>query len=123
MKTHHASKIASTVTVFALALCFAGAAAAHGDPKQATDRTAAAAEGVVNVNTATAAQLTLLPGVGPSRAEAIIQARERRPFRALNELARVRGIGRATLQQLRPYVTMEGETTLNRSVPMSRNSR
>jgi len=78
---------------------------------------AAPAEGVVNVNTATANQLQLLPGVGGSRADAIIQARERRPFRAVQELRRVRGIGGATLRNLRPYLTVTGETTLSRRVP------
>lgn len=80
-------------------------------------------QGVVNVNTATAEQLALLPGVGPSRAQSIIEARQRRPFRRVNELIRVRGIGRATLQRLRPYVRVNGETTLNRSIPMRRAER
>ena len=99
--------------------CFAQSADARMDPKQATQQQSS--EGVVNINTATVAQLTLLPGVGPSKAEAIIAARERRPFRAVNELARVRGIGRATINRLRPYVTTNGETTLRRSIPMRRN--
>lgn len=123
MNSVYTRKITSTIIAFTLALCFAGAAAAQGDPKQASDSSSSSSEGVVNVNTATAAQLSLLPGVGPSRAEAIIRARERRPFRNVNELARVRGIGRATIIQLRPYVTTSGETTLNRSVPMRRRSQ
>ncbi len=98
----------------------ASVAEAHVVDKQATQATA---EGVVNVNTATATQLALLPGVGPSRADAIIRARQRRPFRTVNELARVRGIGRATLQRLGPYVSVTGETTLARSVPMARGER
>lgn len=123
MNNANARKLTSTIVAFALALCFAGAAAAHGDPKEAADRSSSSSEGVVNVNTATAAQLSLLPGVGPSRAEAIIRARERRAFRNVNELARVRGIGRATLIQLRPYVRTSGETTLDHSIPMRRRSR
>jgi competence protein ComEA len=76
--------------------------------------------GVVNVNTATNAQLQLLPGVGPSRAQAILEHRDREPFRRVEDLLRIRGIGRATLARLLPYVVVEGETTLTRPVPGGR---
>lgn len=62
------------------------------------------AQAVINVNTATAEQLDELPGIGPSRAAAIVTARSRRPFRRLADLLRVPGIGRATLERLAPYV-------------------
>lgn len=58
----------------------------------------------IDVNTATLEQLDALPGIGPSKAAAIIAARERRPFRRLNDLLRVPGIGRSTLQRLAPYL-------------------
>jgi competence protein ComEA len=80
----------------------------------------AAPSGVVNINTATAEQLQLLPGVGPSRAQAIIAYREQHPFRRAEDLVNVRGIGRATLNHLLPYVTVDGQTTLNRPVPSIR---
>jgi len=108
--------IVSMVGVFA-ALVVA-AQAAHADLGKESSGTQQASSGVVNVNTATAEQLTLLPGIGPSRAAAIIEARERRPFASVSDLVRVRGIGRAMLQRLTPYVTTQGETTLRRSVPM-----
>jgi len=73
--------------------------------------------GVVNVNTATAQQLQLLPGVGPSRAQAIIEQRERHPYRRPEDLLTIRGIGRATLNRMLPYLAVEGETTLTRPVP------
>ena len=83
---------------------------------RSTATSEAAASGVVNINTATAEQLSLLPGVGPTRARAIIAAREQRPFRAVRELQRVRGIGWAMVQRLRPYLTVSGETTLREAV-------
>lgn len=65
------------------------------------------AQAPINVNSATAEQLDQLPGIGPSRAAAIVAARTRRPFRRLTDLLRVPGIGRVTLQRLAPYVRFE----------------
>jgi competence protein ComEA len=55
----------------------------------------------VDINHATPAELTRLPGIGVTLAGRIVQAR---PFDALDDLARVRGLRRATLQRLRPLV-------------------
>ena len=61
----------------------------------------------IDLNTATAEQLQLLPGIGPSRAAAIIDNRTAMgPFRTVEDLARVRGIGPATVEGVRPYVTL-----------------
>lgn len=68
--------------------------------------------GTVNVNTATAEQLQLLPGIGEARAQAVIAARKRRGgFKQVEDLLEVKGIGEVSLEQLRPYVTVEGRTT------------
>jgi competence protein ComEA len=69
---------------------------------------------VLNINTAPAHQLVLLPGVGSKRAEAIIKLRARRPFRRAIQLRRVRGIGRRVFERLRPFLRVTGETTLMR---------
>jgi competence protein ComEA len=61
----------------------------------------------VNLNEATAAQLDTLPGVGPATAAAIIAYRTQHgPFRTVDGLGDVRGIGSAKLEQLRPLVTV-----------------
>lgn len=74
---------------------------------------ALAAEGKVNVNTATAQQLALLPHVGPSVAERIVEHRAKNgQFKSIEDLALVKGIGEKTLTQLKPYVAISGETTL-----------
>ena len=86
----------------------------------ATGETPEPPSGVVNVNTATLQQLQLLPGIGPSRAQAIVEYRERHPFRRAEDLLSIRGIGRATLNRMLPYVVVEGETTLTRPVPGGR---
>jgi competence protein ComEA len=64
--------------------------------------------GVINVNTATAAELDSLPGIGPSKATAIVEYREANgPFTSLNDLDKVSGIGPATLENLAALVTFE----------------
>jgi len=68
--------------------------------------------GHVNINQASAASLSLLPGVGPKRAEAIIRLRQKRPFRRAVQLRRVRGIGRRTLMKMLPYIRLKGPTDL-----------
>jgi len=62
--------------------------------------------GPVNLNTATAAELDTLPGIGPALADAIMQARAERPFTSVDDLRRVRGIGDARFEQLRDLVTV-----------------
>jgi competence protein ComEA len=62
---------------------------------------------LVNVNRATAAELEELPGVGPATAAAIVSDREEHgPFPTIDDLARVRGIGPAKLEQLRDLVAV-----------------
>jgi competence protein ComEA len=78
-----------------------------------------AAEGrrVVNVNSADAAQLALLPRVGPSVAQRIVDFRkENGPFKAPEDLMLVQGIGEKTFQLLKPWVAVSGETTLKEKV-------
>lgn len=60
----------------------------------------------VDVNRASLSELTELPGIGPSKAAAIIEEREIAPFKSIDDLARVRGIGDATLSELRDYITV-----------------
>lgn len=60
--------------------------------------------GLVNVNTATPAQLESLPGIGPALAQRIVEGR---PYHTIEDLLDVPGIGPATLEKLRPLVTTE----------------
>lgn len=63
----------------------------------------------INLNTATAAQLQNLPGIGPALAERIILYRqENGPFRSVTELKNVRGIGDDVIESILPYVSVGG---------------
>jgi competence protein ComEA len=59
---------------------------------------------LVDLNTADAATLDTLPGVGPVIAQRIVDARAKHPFSSVDELADVPGIGPALLAKLRPLV-------------------
>lgn len=68
----------------------------------------AGATSLVNLNTADAAALDTLPGVGPSTAEKIVADREANgPFGSIEDLGRVSGIGPKKLEQLRDLVCIQ----------------
>lgn len=71
------------------------------------------ASGRLNLNTATAAELMLLPGIGPAKAERVLTWRKRNgTFRRVADLRRVKGFGYRTVKRLEPYLDIKGETTL-----------
>lgn len=71
----------------------------------------AAGASLVNLNTATAADLEALPGIGPATAKRILEYREKSgPFKKLEELMNVRGIGEKAFLRLRPLVTIGSAT-------------
>lgn len=76
-------------------------------PAPTTSRRASPDDPVV-LNTATAEDLRRLPGIGQKRADAILALRTHLGrFRAIEELLKVKGVGRATLKRLRPLVRLE----------------
>ena len=66
----------------------------------------------VNVNTATQAELQTLDGIGPVKAKAIIDYRTKNgPFKSIDDLEKVTGIGQGTLKDIRKDVTLTGATS------------
>jgi competence protein ComEA len=79
------------------------------------------AAGVVNINTAESDQLQMLPRVGPALAQRIIGYREANgPFKAVEEIVAVKGIGETSLKKLEPYLVTSGATTLKEKVSLPR---
>ena len=62
--------------------------------------------GPIDLNRASAGQLTRLPGIGPKIARRIVDDRNQRgPFKSVDDLSRVRGIGKKTLERLGSKIT------------------
>lgn len=63
--------------------------------------------GRVNINTATAAELDTLPGIGPTTAQSIVDYRlQNGPFQAIQDIQNVPGIGPATYDGIKDYITL-----------------
>lgn len=77
-----------------------------------SSRTASADLGVgrLDINKATAAELEALPAIGPKTAQAIVEYRQANgPFRSVEDLLQVKGIGEATLARIRDLITVGPE--------------
>jgi competence protein ComEA len=61
----------------------------------------------VNINTATAAELEALSGIGPKTAEAIVEYREANgPFEGIEDVMAVPGIGEGTFEKIKDEITV-----------------
>lgn len=68
--------------------------------------------GVANLNTATAAQLNALPGVGDTAVKRILEHRQKAPFGRIEELVKVKGFGKKKFEKLKAHLTVTGPTTI-----------
>ena len=90
------------VVTLALALCSVPRLAAQQEQAPAATKSA-----TLNLNTATAAQLEALPGVGAKTAERIIEYRQKNGgFKKIEELMNVRGIGERNFLKLKPLIAV-----------------
>lgn len=81
--------------------------------KAAPVKEASALAGKLNVNSADATQLALLPGIGEKTAENIIAYRTQHGnFKTIDDLTQVKGIGTKSVEKFREYVVFEGQSTL-----------
>jgi competence protein ComEA len=96
------------LSIAAVALLLAtlpsAAASAQGKPAAASKPAPAA---VVNINTASATEFEGLPGVGPKTAARIIEYRQKNgPFKKIEELMNVRGLGEKNFLKLKSQLTI-----------------
>lgn len=73
------------------------------------------ATAAVNINTATKEELTSLKGIGEKRAQDIIDYRTKNgPFKSVDDLEKVPGIGPGTMKQIRSELTTTGKTVIDK---------
>lgn len=103
--TSGAPKIAAAIALLVLAGAGLSLSLVRGAGSASAASAVAPIERRIDLNTATAAELESLPAIGPRRAEAIIADRAARgPFRSVDDLDRVHGIGPGTINRIRDYV-------------------
>ncbi|MEA2491586.1 MAG: competence protein ComEA [Acidobacteriota bacterium] len=105
---------------FALALIIlAVTVPAHAADAETAAAPAPTATGVVNLNTADAAQLALLPRVGEKAAQRIIEYRTQHgPFKKTSDLMQVKGFGEKSYERISRYLAVDGRTTLTAKVKL-----
>lgn len=68
---------------------------------------ASASSDIINLNTASAAQIATLPGIGPKTADLIIQYRQKNGgFKKVEEIMNVRGVGEKSFLKLKSRITL-----------------
>lgn len=73
-------------------------------PTEPSGTTGGTAGGKININTASQSEIETLPGIGPSKAQGII---ENRPYDSIEEIQKVPGIGEVIFQKIRDLITVE----------------
>lgn len=125
MKTHRSlTGIVAFLSLLAFTSPLLGADSSTKKSKANTNESSAARNSAkVDLNTADLATLETLPGVGPQTAKAIVAAR---PFKSVNELQDVQGIGPARMSDLKDRITVspvsaKKEATSTKAVTSSKS--
>ncbi|HSS75517.1 MAG TPA: helix-hairpin-helix domain-containing protein [Thermoanaerobaculia bacterium] len=112
----HVYRAVAGLVIALLCIPAPGKAEVKADKPEVTKR--------VNINNADSSQLSMLPRVGPSVADRIVEYRkDNGPFKKTEDLMLVQGIGEKTFQLLKPYLAISGDTTLKEKVGSSRSGK
>ena len=99
-----------TLALFALALPATAAPQASQGKTATRSAKAPAPASPVNLNTATEAQLTSLPGIGARAAQRILEFRQKNgSFKKIEDLMNVKGIGEKSFLKLKPLISVAGD--------------
>jgi len=102
--------VLSILALVSLIAVQAPAAAAQTKPAARATVKSATPSAPVNINTASAAELDALPGIGAKTAALIVEYRTKNgPFKKVEELMNVRGIGEKNFLKLKPQLTVGGK--------------
>ena len=96
-----------------LAMAVAVGLAAHDADAGTRAKTRKVITGMLNLNTATAAQLDQLPGIGEKAAARIIDYRKKTPFTRPEELVKVKGFGKKKYEKLKGHLAVTGGTNIS----------
>jgi len=106
--------VRSVITLAALVFLIAGQPHVASAQSRSSARSAAKAPvtGAININTASATELEALPGIGAKTAARIVEYRQKNgPFKKIEELMNVRGVGEKNFVKLKPQITVAPEKT------------
>jgi competence protein ComEA len=100
-------RIVAVALVATLLLGGAASAWAGADGQAKASAARKGSVGPVNVNTASRTELTAVPGIGKTLAQRIVEFREKNgPFRRIEDLMRVKGIGEKSFEKMRSHLTV-----------------
>lgn len=103
------------LSMFALAVLALGVPPLHA---QSSAKAEARPAVVVNLNTATAAELEALPGIGAATAARIVEYRQKNgPFKKIEELMNVQGVGEKSFLKLRSQISVASKAEAGRTQP------
>ena len=101
------NRVGIGVGAFVILATLSAPVVAQDKPREKPAKASTSAVATVNLNSASQAQLETLPGIGAAAAKRIIEYRQKSgPFKKIEELMNVKGIGEKSFLKLKPHITV-----------------